>query len=311
MEFIITADWHLLWENPIARLDNAHETQFGKVQWILDYAKEQNAQILLAGDMFDKPRNWHVLPRISELLKRNWERSMPCIFCVRGQHDKYMLSEDTQSTSLGMLEKQGLVAVIEDSLPLDNEVLYGCSWGGEIPKLDETRLDRQRILIIHAPIYMNKVYDGQDNKWYAPKFLKDHPEFDLIVCGDTHQRFIYQEDNRIICNSGPIFRKEAIKYNFEHEPHIGLYDTETKKLIWIPIPCEPAEKVLSREHLESTEHYNELMTEFILAVADKAEVKGASFEEILMELVYSEKVPKEVKRIIGDIVGEGFYKKED
>jgi len=62
MKFALLSDLHLLWQNPVARLDNLVEVQFDKLSHVLGWCGNNDAILLQAGDFNDRPRSWMGLP---------------------------------------------------------------------------------------------------------------------------------------------------------------------------------------------------------------------------------------------------------
>jgi len=156
------------------------------------------------------------------------------------------------------------------------------------------------ILVLHAPISDKAIYVGQDYI-SAKKFLRLHPGYDLILCADIHRHFVVSEGDRFLVNTGPILRLEANEYNFEHLPKIGIYDTVTRGLTFELIPCEPAEKILSREHLEIKSETQQMLDDFIESVKDKSVVK-TKFEDNLWEFIRLNSIEKTVEELIREVI---------
>ncbi len=310
MKFILLSDIHLSWENSKARKDNLYKVQFEKLGFVFDWAEKINGTILSAADFFHRPRSWYLLPEvIAFLLKRQ-----KTIYTVYGQHDTYLYSEATRdSTSLGILNKYGLVEIInnyyEQQLFLEDEdeeriVLFGCSYGQDMKDFDLNKVSKfkTKILVIHAPISTAPLFPGH-NITYADKFLEKHKEFDLILCGDIHQSFIIEKQGRFIVNCGPLLRREATEYNYKHKPHFLVYDTEARTIDKVIIPHETASKVLSREHIIQEEQ-TELMLEDFIESVKTGEVESASFTENLWSFIKQNNIEQEIVNIISEVMEE-------
>jgi DNA repair exonuclease SbcCD nuclease subunit len=281
-------------DTPIGRLDNIVETQFKKLRFILQWAKNHNSIILQAGDFFDKPRSWFLLPMVISLLK---EYEVP-IYCVFGQHDTFFYNEETRSnTNLGVLEKAGLVTILND-MPecFDNGLrLYGASYGQEIPQVQ--RNDEFNVLVIHGPICNEQVPGTEID---AKGFLALHSKYNIILAGDIHRKFQVWDKDRCLINTGPMLRRECTVYNMEHKP--GFYYLENEKLKWIEIPHEVANKTLTRDHLIQEENKNSLLQEFIEKIGTESDGDSVSFQEVLQGLVKEGSVSKRVQTIISEVM---------
>lgn len=307
MNQILLSDTHLLWDKPIARLDDLHQTQFIKLKFIFDYAKDTNSKIIIAGDVFNKPRSWNLLPEMTDFL-RKYDIE---IFSVYGQHDTYMYSIETRDkTNLGVLAKAGLVRILEgQSLSLNGGLtkeqktdFYGVSYGQDIPKIKNK--DCFNILVIHAPIAAKALYPNQQ---YidALTFLKENP-FDLIVAGDIHQKYMFAHEDRYICNSGALLRKEATAYNFLHKPGFWTFDTNKKEPPkFIEVPHRPAEEILSRIHLDYEKESESVLGDFINSISDTKIEEGVSFTENLWRFAKENNIEKPVIDLLSEVINKG------
>lgn len=294
---ILLSDLHLLWNNPEARLDNLVETQFEKLKFIFDFAVENNAVVLQAGDFFDRPRSWYLLPKFMEFMEgyKNVR-----IYTVYGQHDTYMYHEGTRhATNLGILEKAGLVTVLDNKpTRIDDCVVYGCSWGMEVP---EVKSDGFNILVVHAPIGEESLWPGHEYQ-DAQVFLRKYKDYSLILCGDIHRKFFYTIKNREILNTGPLVRKEASEYNFIHKPCFGF--VSYRKLELIDIPHRPADEVLSRDHLNHARENTQMLDEFIQSV-DAGFETGVDFRTNLEGFIKVNRIEDGVVKLISEKMANG------
>jgi len=307
MKFVLLSDMHLTWDRPVARLDDIVQTGLRKFKFVLDFAVQNEAHILQAGDMFDTPRSWRMLDQVIRLL----QSSSPVvkssafvrgIFAVFGQHDTYLYSEDTRdSTALGILMSTSLVEFSE-CLFADEVNLYGASYGQSIP--DPELRDGVNILVLHKMILKHKVWSGQSDYEYAPEFLRKYKDFDLILCGDAHQKFLFRDKDRWICNTGPMLRLEASDSMFQHHPGFWLYDTKDKSLKWEQIPHELASKVLTRAHLQRAEYVEEIMGKFVESIKSGVDIQGASFRENLEAFLVQNNVSQPVRSILSEVMEE-------
>jgi len=307
MKFALLSDLHLLWQNPVARLDNLVEVQFDKLSYVLDWCRNNDAILLQAGDFNDRPRSWAGLPQIITFLKRYGVK----IYCVAGQHDYYMYSEESRpSTTLGILNEIELVKILNEKfIGLEGEdiFLYGCSFGEKIPEIRD-RGDFN-ILVIHAPIAEEPLFPNQ-NYMDAKKFLKENKDYEVILCGDIHREFCIKIKDRIIINTGCMLRKTADEYNFQHKPCFYSFDTDTKEIEKHIIPHKPAKEILSRNHIENKVETDLILDEFVKSIQDVKEFSGVNIVENLFEFIREHGIPKDIQNIITCIVNNTEERKE-
>jgi predicted phosphodiesterase len=311
-KMILLSDLHLVMDNPIARVDDIVETEFKKLTQIFEYARANKiTTILQAGDFTDGPRSWRLLPKLITFLKTYEEIN---VYVVFGQHDKYMYSEDISSTNLGVLLLSGKgihrLSSLGDKIDIDDTsscFVVGVDHGKDVPEKVDFSAGVLRVLVIHKMIVDSPLWVGQENYYAAKKFLSDNSDYDLILCGDAHKRFIILEKgesgNRIIINTGPLLRLEASKDMLKHKPGFAVYDVQNRDMDWIPLNIAPAEDVLSRAHIENDERVNEMMEKFIASISCQNTL-SVSFEDNLKAFIDENKIDPKVTDVIGLIMEE-------
>jgi len=308
VKFLHISDTHLLFDSPQARLDDTHKTGLEKFEYVLNWAKANNAMILHSADFFDKRRSWYLLPEIVTLLKKY---EVP-ILAVFGQHDQYMRSMVTRhATMLGILEQAGEIEILGDvSIGVGKGKMWhfwGAGYGEEIPT-PTVGFGECNILVIHAPIAVEPLWPGH-NYIDAEEFLAEHEEFDMILCGDIHRRFsIRNMEGRWILNTGPMIRRRAVDYNFQHTPGFWVIDTEKEnrpnhRVSWEEIPHLLAEKILSRDHIEREEDSEEILQEFVNAVDSDFDA-GVDFDDNLERFLVANDIPQSVIDILSETEAE-------
>jgi DNA repair exonuclease SbcCD nuclease subunit len=298
MRLILLSDLHLTCNTPIARLDNIEETWKRKLGFVVRYAVENKLAIIVAGDFFDRPRDWKTLSEVIDLFDSN-----PEIATVWGQHDLYLYGKDRTTTSLGILVACDKVKeLIQYWAGTDNEMVYvyGASWGQEIPVPDSPK--DLNILVIHKSISDAPLFPGHEYT-NAEMFLKSHPEYKVIVCGDIHRRFFIQKNGRIIVNPGPLLRMEATEYNMSYEPKFAVLDTLKQSVEWIDIPHEPSEKVLTRRHIENKKETESMLDEFIKNIYTDHQITF-DFKSNLAAYLSVNKINQNIIDIISGVMNE-------
>jgi DNA repair exonuclease SbcCD nuclease subunit len=317
MKLILLSDLHLSWDNPIARMDDLVKIQFEKLRFVFDWVKSHGEPtILQAGDFFHTPRSWYTLSSIVDLLNEYiYHENGFEIMGIYGQHDTYLYSETTRdATNLGILNKIGLVdssCTRRERSTLGGSVIVGCNYGEEVSSKDLSFLKKyeSKILIIHAPISIAPLFPGHEIT-HADKFLEKHPEFDLILCGDIHRDFIIERKGRFIVNTGPMLRREATEFNFTHKPHFLVYDTEDRTIEKVEILHEPADKVLSREHIEQKEATELMLEDFIKLVKETtpglvSKKDKVSFTDNLWAFIKENEIEQEIIDILSKVMEKG------
>jgi len=298
MKLLLVGDLHLTGRTPISRTDDFPETQYKKMNQIVDIAGGDK-YILQAGDFFDSySPSFRVINRYIQLLN---SPSLYC-FCVMGQHDLYLWSlTGIERTALSILESSNCVDIIRDCYTLDRDhvcKIYGCSWGQEIPKIRDA--NKFNILVIHKNIGDKPLFHGHDLE-HPRRFLNKYG-FDLILCGDYHFPFEYSNENRLIINTGTISRKSITEKDIK--PSVVLYDTETRKHEWIELKHD-SNPFVNREREHKVEGTLD-MSDFFFQINSESDITKISFRDNVMRALEAKEVKKEVKEKAIAILNEGY-----
>lgn len=244
MKFILLSDFHGTSKNPRARKDNVLFAFRNKLEYIFKYAKKINATILQAGDLFDTPRDINALFQFISIRTK-----YPSInfYCIYGQHDQYYRNKN-MPCNLNILQKSGLIKILDKNPIIIGPNIYGASWNEKIPKAKFK--EDLNILVIHKNISPMQL-------WYSHKSItpdsflnaKELLNYHLILCGDIHIKFIRKTYSKIICNTGPILRLEANKYNRKHQPMFFIYDSIEKRISKHNIPCLSYNEVIYSRYI--------------------------------------------------------------
>jgi DNA repair exonuclease SbcCD nuclease subunit len=295
----------LCWDKPVGRLDDIVETGLQKMNFVYKYAYDNKIDaVLIAGDLFDVKRSWNLLNIYTEFFNK-WKGIKT--YAVQGQHDSYYHSLSDKATVFGVLESANLIHRLTKT-PVDCGSrytsyvwVYGASYGEEIPipKAVPKEVRGMNILVIHAPILMKKVWKQQTDYKYAPEALYEL-NYDLILCGDMHQKFLWKEKGKIICNTGPLLRLESSEAMLSHKPGFYQYDPSSREIQWVPIPCQDGNKVLSRTHIETKEHRDELLSKFVDSISGEEGFQAVSFDKNLKRYITKNKVSEGVRKILSE-----------
>jgi len=295
LKIILLSDVHLTSQNPIGRQDDLTVAQWNKLRSVLSYAKKHDAIVVQAGDFFNKARDWNVLYKMIELLRKF---SVP-VCSVWGQHDQYFRSSTANNaTTMGVLSELGLITLLHSwgSVSYGEVDIWGCHWGEKLPTFEIDR-DKKNMLVIHAPISPEKLFPK--HLIIKPKkMLKRYRQFDMILCGDVHRHFKYEIDGRYLVNTGPMLRMEATEYNFNHTPCFFVYDGENVKEV--VITHKPADEVLTRTHLDVEQiTINE---EKLDILADAVEQRFGKVSKInIPKLIEKHRFGKRMRKVISEI----------
>lgn len=307
MKFVLLSDPHLRIDQPVARLDDVAETVENKFVEVVLYAVATGYPLLIAGDVFDMARSWKLLWRYMKFLRGH--SGSVRIFVVAGQHDLFMGSPMSRPfTNLGILAESGLVWFLgSESMSCyesgPNPIrIWGASYGEPVPEFKKIKGVKD-ILVIHQMISNRPPWPGADFI-SARKFLEEHPNYDLIHCGDAHILFKETIGKRVIFNSGPMLRAEATEDMYAHCPGFGVWNSMTGEVELVSIDHRPAKEVLSREHLTKKKELDERMRRFTGELSHEGIDAGVSFTDNLRAFMVKEGISDPVRDLIFGVMGE-------
>lgn len=239
MRYICTADLHIRPDKPLCRAETHEEwieTQFKKLQFILNLSEQHGASLLIAGDIFHRASDYPswLLSRMIRLFSRH---SLP-IIAIPGQHDlPYHQLDSLWSSNLGVLNEAGTLSL--NDLP----PVLTFPWGIPLRAVKGGSVALTHQMVIRSE--KDELWPGQAKEIEcssAKKILRDNPTFDLIVSGDNHQPFAVEYEERWLVNPGSMTRQRS---NEKHSPGVFLYDSK-RGVERIALPFNP-EVVLEKE----------------------------------------------------------------
>jgi predicted phosphodiesterase len=306
MKLGIIGDTHYTNRGPSKRRDDFFKTQLAKTFEALTIFRKNGCDyILQSGDLFD---SHSVANRVKAAIITLLMQKFDHLYCVAGQHDIVGHSLGTLPNSpLSVLEAAGVISLMDENpcaLKMNTgfeAYLYGSSFGTEIPIPINPKT--YNILIIHAMIGDRLLYPGQ-NLTSPQKFLKNYPDYNLVVAGDYHYSFQDTYKDRTIVNAGCLVRKTVSTFDLEHKPSVVIFDTETKKLVFHPLTITPSEEIFD---LTKTTILDTLDTDkFIRDLKKRVDGprKGESWRTYLPKIFKKRKSSKKVKLLIDQCMEE-------
>lgn len=276
MKYILTSDWHCREEKPRCRLDpDWIQTQVKIIEFIKKTARERQARLFIAGDIFHKAKS---SPRIESILLYYLGAEVS-VRIMPGQHDLLFHSfKNVYESSFGVL--------------LRARVPFAKDWiefGNKSPNDIETD-----VLGIHELVVQkeNKL-ECFTEVTSAYDILKRYPNVKYIVAGDNHRGFIHKgRDGRCVIVPGCITRQAS---DFmDYTPRVVFLDTDTGEMESIPLP-DPLEYVTD-EYTRNEEVRNEKIIAFVESLKDSTRV-NLSFEDNFKVALEHNELPDEVRKI--------------
>jgi DNA repair exonuclease SbcCD nuclease subunit len=231
VKIIYQGDMHLRDSTPVNRIDNYYERQLEKLEQLVGFAVDNEALLLIGGDLFDTYRvSCALLNRTIEILSHSYDNQ---IVAVCGQHDEPYHNGDLMKSPVGILHQAEILTCLSEeganigaSIGKDkaNEAevtIYGASWEKTPAKPIPGTFN---ILLGHISVFKEIPFYWK-GEGYTPKTLKEkYPGYDLYLCGDIHEPLV--DDNVVV--SGSMMRMSINQV--DERPRAYLIDTDTGKI---------------------------------------------------------------------------------
>lgn len=283
-KFIFTADWHLRGDLPRCRVDEDWiETQRHHIRYIVDLSLEEKCPIVIAGDIFHRPR---VAYEVTSMAIQELKRA-ESVFIMAGNHDLPYHSYDNESQSAYGILKE----LFADLTELDLPDLVAFKFGQEE---GEGR----------ASVFTHQLtFESEEKRPFpgvgktAAELLEEFPEATYIFTGDMHQAYVYEAKGRFVVNAGSLNRQVADAKDYR--PSVYLVDLE--KGSFEPHLVPDAYELVTDEYLTDSEERDDRMQAFVEKLA-KSEGASLSFRDNLERKLQTKGLSEEVKTIINEIV---------
>ena len=290
---LLSSDWHIRGDRPVARIDDYREAQTKKIEFILSLAQKHSCPVLIAGDVGHKAL-WgdQLLNYFIDILNRF---SDVRIIAIAGQHDLPNHRLDRwEEAGIGVLNK----SLKEFEVAMDNCAhipfearIRPFHYSQKIEKHTEDDEGNKQVALMHHMVIKSqgeKLWHDQvahSAKWYLRKF----PCYDLIVTGDNHQSFSVEYEGRRLVNAGSLMRMSANQ--IDHRPSVYLWYAETNEVERVYLPHE--ENVIDRSHIDETNERDERIEAYVNRLKKTSEI-GLSFEKNIENFFKSNRTRKSV-----------------
>jgi len=224
---ILVSDLHLSHNPPIARCGESdwYEAMARPLRELRDLAGD--LPVLHGGDLFDK---WKSPPKLINFAMRE----LPISFwSVMGQHDMpYHNWEERKSSAFWTLvesDRLGLLDGMEKDGGigwLSTKLAYtGFQWGEELlplPKNERTELDGVKVAVAHKYCWYrdSKEESVAVEENHVGLHLKSLFGYDVVLFGDNHKGFLYEQTDVSVFNAGTFMRRRSDEVDCR--PMVGI-----------------------------------------------------------------------------------------
>lgn len=193
MNYIITADEHLRTDLPLCRTDpDWIETQKTVLQFIINTCNKKNADLIIAGDLFDVPK---VSPIILNIFLTSIRQLSTTCYVIAGNHSLLWHNQDN------LIESTiGALAALP---PEQYHIKYlPCNDMSENGIFEHSVQLTDDITLVHTLTFPTENDIPYGFKAQTAKRLLEKYPTKYIITGDNHKHFIYKQDDRMVINPG-------------------------------------------------------------------------------------------------------------
>ncbi|MDB5323116.1 MAG: metallophosphoesterase [Phycisphaerales bacterium] len=245
---LFIGDPHVASRPPGFRKDDYPQAILQKLQWSLDYARENRLRPVLLGDLFDFPRdnaNW--------LIVRLLQMFDPATLAISGNHD---CKENTlaENDTLSVLVAAGALRLLTQDNPwvgvINNRpvIIGGTCWGDFLPKSfppPHSSFILHPSSLVFWATHHDLRFPGYEES--ARLDCREIPGIDVVINGHIHRDLgRVQSGKTLWINPGNIARIARSDASRDHVPsvlRIDITDSGIANPTRIPIPCQPFEDV--------------------------------------------------------------------
>jgi len=259
VNFVFCTDPHVTNIKPRSRVDNYYETIMRKLDWVVNFTNENNAHLLLGGDIVD---SYTAHPEVVNKIAQSLSLLKKQAFSIIGNHDIYGHNyEVINQVILGTLYNSGLLKLLTMT-PLvisDGKLNIQLSGANYVPDID-SRKDLYSINklpgvncaihLIHG-FLVNKNWPEFDHSQYTT-VQEVVTQADVVCSGHEHHGYGIETVNNVIyTNPGAAGRIHASVGEMSRVPKISLINCYADRVdvSLVPIPCALGTEVMSREHI--------------------------------------------------------------
>jgi len=230
MKLVFASDFHLRNDQPVSRTDDFLQVQNDTLKFIAQICKQNNADLIVAGDVFNKAKQENMQFLINDLYDIFKKIN---IYFIAGNHDLLFHSiENFEKCNIGLLGKfDNWYWENNDNVDDFNNYFNFFNYDVEIKNTLEN--EKLTFCIMHRYCEIDNLPEYISDGITA-KLLLEKYDYNYFIIGDNHKAFEYEKDGRFVFNTGCITRQSINEKDYK--PSVILFDTEKKEYEKIYLP---------------------------------------------------------------------------
>lgn len=244
-KILFVGDIHGKAINPLKRFCNYNEDLYVKLEWIRDYANQNNVDTIVhLGDIFDKPEasdEW------KNKFIQIWKQYNGKFYSIIGKlHDLFYNNEQSYSkTCLYNLELSGVLTVLKDQeIDLGSTVLYPLSMHIKEAKKQIKCIDKHFKTGKDYVLLAHQFYDWtlEPSAGFEDEELLTIQTPCSLILGHDHRQHSTKTIGHVsVYRPGSLMRTELSETTIEQKPRVLLYDNGV--FSYIEVPHKPIEQI--------------------------------------------------------------------
>lgn len=299
MKFLFCSDLHVRSDKPVCRTDDFLDIQERVLKQIRDEAlKEDIKYIIIAGDIFHRarPKNSQYLEILLNEIFYGFD-----VYFIPGQHDLINHSiQNMNQGSIGVLEKFHNWNCTSHDVFVDTSIRF-FHFGEEIINDNKSKHTNLNICVLHQFVNNKPLPPWLKDKGIEAKDLCEKYDYDVFVCGDNHESFVYEHPNtkQLVFNCGCITRQKLNEK--KRKPNVFIFDSETKNYKIIKLLDDDLDVVTNITTSRLKQEREERISSFVELVESK-ESLNLDFESNIRMHCKKNKINTSVKNEIESVL---------
>lgn len=288
MKFAFATDIHLMGTNPSSRIDDYTEAVFKKIGYTLNWCKENDAILLLGGDLFSTPT---VTDFLKNRLKTMILEAGVRVISIVGNHDLLYYNEDyVDRTSFKALVSPGVIEYLgkgNDRVQIGDWTIQAHIFGEVFP----TECSKKTIILSHT------FYNYDKNEKLATQVSDVRISGASYVCfGHDHNRYEVVDNMGVkVVRPGALTRGTSHTENSVRKVAFATIDTDTEKVEYHDIPFALNFKEVFREKYVVEREHKVISFDEIQRFIDS--MRNAKLDVSAYSILYSMgKTPRTVEK---------------
>jgi predicted phosphodiesterase len=302
IKLLYGADFHLRADRPRCRTEaDWMATQAQALAWLADCVAKYKAPLLVGGDIFNTPQTTATVLGLLVNLANDCAGLGYGMSIIAGNHDlPYHDWALVDSCAYGVVNK------IPSLFNPPTLILPDLSWS-HFGEASEFRDDAAQIQLVHELVFPSKKdMPPNVNATSAADLLDRWPAAEIVLTGDYHQAFHFEQDGRHVINPGCLLRQTADLIDYKPGIFLLEWDTaapgRTLKATQLLNPGEANTDLVDDSYLRREEVREERITAF----AERVKMSGRvslSFEDNVEAALKDTPMDADTTKMIQKLMG--------